>query len=107
MDFFEHQEQARRHTRLLVGYFAIAVAMIVASVYLICAFVFLRGRVAEAGDWTALWNPQLFLAVLTGTLAIVCFGSLYKINELRAGGGAVARMLGGRLVSPSTTDPDE
>src|SRR5205807_6305809 len=59
------------------------------------------------GDFAALWNPQLFLGVTTGTIAIVCFGSLYKIAELRSGGGAVARMLGGRLISPVTSDPDE
>src|SRR3954471_2182052 len=106
MDFFERQERARRHTRLLVAYFIVSVALIILSVYAVCAVLFFHGTIAN-GNLTALWNPQMFFAVTTGTLAIVCFGSLYKINELREGGGAVARMLGGRLVSPSPTDPDE
>src|SRR5258706_7679150 len=105
MDFFENQDKARRHTKLLVVYFVIAVALIIVAVYLVVALSFLRGRAER--DVTALWDPQLFAAVATGTIAVVCFGSLYKINELRQGGGSVARMLGGRLVSPATTDSDE
>lgn len=106
MDFFENQEKARRHTKRLIAYFLMAVALIVIAVYLVCALVFFRGRVA-GGDFGALWDPQVLLAVATGTVAVICFGSLYKINELREGGGAVAKMLGGRLISPATTDPDE
>ena len=106
MDFFENQDKARRHTKRLIAYFLMAVALIVVAVYLVCALIFFRGRVA-GGDFGALWDPQVFLAAATGTIAVICFGSLYKINELREGGGAVARMLGGRLMSPATTDPDE
>lgn len=105
MDFFEHQDKARRSTKRLVIYFIAAVVLIVVSVYLVCALIFLRGQVA--GDPAALWNSELFLAVTTGVIAVVCFGSLYKINQLREGGGAVARMLGGRLISPTPADLDE
>src|SRR5713101_5840413 len=106
MDFFENQEKARRHTKLLVAYFLMAVALIVLAAYLVCALIFFRGHLAS-GDFGALWNAEMFLAVAAGTIAVICFGSLYKINELREGGGAVAKMLGGRLISPATTDPDE
>ena len=106
MDFFENQDRARRHTKRLIAYFLIAVALIVIAVYLVCALIFFRGRVT-GGDFGALWDPQIFLAAATGTIAVICFGSLYKINELREGGGAVAKMLGGRLISPATTEPDE
>src|SRR5437660_6083599 len=106
MDFFENQDKARRHTKLLIGYFVLAVALIVVAIYVIFALIFFRGHVA-GGDFGALWDPEIFLGVATGTIAVICFGSLYKINELRQGGGAVARMLGGRLVSPATADPDE
>jgi Zn-dependent protease with chaperone function len=102
MDFFEHQDKARRHTKLLVFYFVSAVVAIIVCVYLLVVVGF-----AVEGSGGGALNPELFLGVATGVIAIVCFGSLYKISELRSGGGAVARMLGGRLVSPVTMDPDE
>src|SRR4051812_8638234 len=102
MDFFERQDKARRNTKMLVFYFVAAVAAIILSVYLVVILAFVAQGSGGGG-----WNPQLFFAVATGVIAIVCFGSLYKISELHSGGGAVARMLGGRLVSPVTSDPDE
>src|SRR5258707_6169025 len=107
MDFFENQERARRHTKVLVVYFALAVATLIITAYLAAAFILFHSRVEHGQGLIALWDPQIFLAVATGTIAIVSFGSLYKIMELRAGGGAGARMMGGRLVSPSPTDSDD
>src|SRR5260370_1325897 len=40
MDFFERQEIARRHTKLLVVYFVLAVIGIIAAVYLAVAIIF-------------------------------------------------------------------
>ena len=40
-------------------------------------------------------------------LAVIFIGSAYKTNELAGGGGSVATLMGGRLVNPNTTDPDE
>jgi Zn-dependent protease with chaperone function/uncharacterized tellurite resistance protein B-like protein len=54
-----------------------------------------------------LWNPQLFLVAAGGTLAVIGLGSGFKTLELAQGGSTVATMLGGRLVAPTTTDPDE
>jgi Zn-dependent protease with chaperone function len=54
-----------------------------------------------------LWNPQLFLIAAVGTLAVIGLGSGFKTLELAQGGSTVATMLGGRLVAPTTTDPDE
>ncbi len=54
-----------------------------------------------------LWNPQLFLVAAVGTLAVIAMGSGFKTLELAQGGSTVATMLGGRLVDPTTTDPDE
>ena len=42
-----------------------------------------------------------------GTLALIGGGSLYKIASLAGGGHTVAELLGGRPLSPQTTDPDE
>ena len=54
-----------------------------------------------------LWDPRLFLGVTVGVLAVIFIGSAYKTNELAGGGGSVATLMGGRLVNPNTTDPDE
>ncbi len=111
MDFFEHQDKARKNTRVLVVYFVIAVACIVASVYLASLLIFYGARSEQqAGAPTpefVLWEPMLLLYVALGTLGVVVIGSLYKTAALAKGGSAVAELLGGRRVDPNTTNPDE
>ena len=112
MDFFERQEQAHRNTKLLVVYFIAGVAMLTVTVYLAVLLIFtgVSSRHHHGyGDepQVGLWNPQLFLGAAAGTLAVIVLGSLFKTAELAQGGSAVATMLGGRLVNPHTTDPDE
>lgn len=108
MDFFNAQEKARRNTGRLILYFAAAVAGTITVIYLILAFAFVaRGKHTSLGDSPSLWNPQLFLWVAGGTSAAIFLGSLWKMAELRSGGGAVARSMGGRLLNHNTSDPDE
>ncbi|MBK9139111.1 MAG: M48 family metallopeptidase [Verrucomicrobia bacterium] len=106
MDFFAHQERARRKTKLLVFYFACAVLLITAGVYLGLAAV-LEWREQRWGELRWLWRPTLLLYSTLGTLGVIGFGALVKISELRAGGSVVAETLGGRLVPPNTPDPQE
>ncbi|HEX4343866.1 MAG TPA: M48 family metallopeptidase [Verrucomicrobiae bacterium] len=119
MDFFQQQENARRHTKWLVVYFIMAVAAMIATIYLVSIIIFngvnsshsSRHRY-EADDTPAqtqlqVWNPQLFLGVSFGVIAVITIGSLAKTAELSNGGSAVAAMFGGRLINPGTTDPDE
>jgi len=106
MDFFEHQERARRQTGRLVLLFIAAVVGIIALTYPVIAFtVAAISQEIPAGGF--IWRPDLFLAVTTGVLAVVALGSLYKLAQLRGGGRVVAESLGGRLVDSSTSDPDE
>src|SRR5262249_34104308 len=56
---------------------------------------------------SSLWNPELFGAVSAATAALITGGSLYKIASLSGGGHTGAELLGGRLLHPQTTDPDE
>jgi Zn-dependent protease with chaperone function len=112
MDFFERQDQARRNTKLLVVYFVLGVAMLTLAVYavLIGVFAGVGSRHHPAYGEEAqlvLWNPQLFLVATVGTLSVIVLGSGFKTLELAQGGSTVATMLGGRLVAPTTTDPDE
>jgi Zn-dependent protease with chaperone function len=114
MDFFQRQEIARRNTKLLEVYFVLAVIAIVLTVYLAIALIETTQNDAsgydsapETAGVAALWDPDLFLAVTLGTLAIICCGSLYKTAQLAGGGKSVAEMLGGRPIDAHTTDPRE
>ncbi|MDO8541506.1 MAG: M48 family metallopeptidase [Opitutaceae bacterium] len=111
MDFFEHQDRARKNTKVLVVYFAIAVACIIASVYVASLLIFYgTGSERQPGEplpELVLWDAQLFLYVVLGTLGVVIIGSLYKTAALSKGGSAVAEALGGRLISPNTSHPEE
>ena len=40
MDFFAHQEQARRHTSLLIIYFVLGLLGLIAAIYLTAFFLF-------------------------------------------------------------------
>ena len=105
MDFFEHQEQARRKTKRLVFYFALAVILIVVSVYLAVlaglAFVPSVESITKALDedgrftWHVLWQPKLFLWVASVTIVVILLTSLAKIHEL-AQGGRGRRLCGAR-----------
>ena len=115
MDFFDRQEKAQRNTKLLVIYFSAGVAMLILSIYLVVWFLFgslgtghqRRGYENDQPTSNTLWQPSLFFSVAAGTLAVVGLGSLFKTMELARGGSAVATMLGGRVVNPATSDPDE
>ena len=111
MDFFANQEKARKHTKVLVIYFVIAVLCIIASVYIASLLIFYGANTRQQPGVTppelVLWDPELFLYVALGTLGVVIIGSLYKTAALAKGGSAVAESLGGRLINPNTTHPDE
>ncbi|MCZ6696746.1 MAG: M48 family metallopeptidase [Acidobacteria bacterium] len=100
MDFFESQDAARRKTGRLVFLFALAVVSIIVSVYAVVSIAIIY-TTKEA----RLWHPELFLAVVVATVAVVTCGSLYKIAQLRGGGRVVAEALGGHLIPRDTTDP--
>src|SRR5690554_3186394 len=107
MDFFGAQERARRGTRWLMLWFALAVVGIVAVVYLALALV--TGMSAEAqGEPATLWRPVLLGWTLAGVGGVILAGTLYKLARLaRNGGATIALDLGGRPVSRSTTDVRE
>ena len=118
MDFFEAQERARKRTSRLVLLFALAVIGTILAGY-VSALLLLNGQdqfrsgrsrsyanysnqnLTASRSW---WNPQIFLWVTGGTGAVVGFASLYKWSQMRAGGSAVAEMVGGRAVALNTTD---
>ncbi|NER78209.1 MAG: M48 family metalloprotease [Leptolyngbya sp. SIO1D8] len=103
MNFFEHQEQARHNTTRLVALFFLAIAIMIGAFYLIPIMGIRSVSMGQIG-W---WHPTFFCLVTAVTLGIIGFGSLTKMSELRQGGAAVAKSLGGRQVIPQTRDPQE
>jgi len=115
MDFFAQQDLARRKTKWLVLYFALAVICLIVLFYFAALIIFsgVHGHQHRFQDYNdaptqfSLWNSQIFFGVTLGVLAVISIGSAYKTMALAEGGSAVAESLGGHLVSPGTADPDE
>jgi Zn-dependent protease with chaperone function len=101
MDFFGHQERAHAATRKLVALFVCAVLAIIGCIYAAATTVLV---VANHGSS---WQPAVLILVTLGTLLIVGGAMAFKTAQLRSGGGKVAELLGGRLIPPETTDPQE
>lgn len=110
MDFFEAQELARKRTRLMVVLFTMAVLSIAAALYGVVVYVTGAGFF-EAEDAVrqpiVLWQPDMFFGTLAAVVVLVTGCSLFKVAQLRSGGGYVARSMGGREVEQTTKDADE
>lgn len=102
MDFFEAQDQAKRNTGKLVFLYLLAVGGIVFSVYLAVMVLFYSQGMAGG-----IWNPTLLVVVSAVVCIVILTGTLFRIAQLRKGGAAVAEMLGGRKLEPSTTNSAE
>ena len=98
MDFFEHQEQAKRRTGVLVVLFVIAVVGTVLGTFAALAATVGGGKFA---------NPQLFALVTLGVLFVIGIGTAIKFAQMAGGGRAVAAAMGGTQIDPATRDPDE
>lgn len=105
MDFFEHQEQARRKSHVLVCYFILAVAGIILSIYAVV--VGARHFLGESSGPLLLWDPEMFAISALATAGVILAGTGYKTLQLSAGGSVVAKELGGRKLDPNTTDYHE
>ena len=113
MDFFAQQDHARRKTKKLFVYFALAVISMIVMIYGLAVFVTFYVGLKQSQHHYAqqatvtLWQPGLFAMVTLGTLAIIFCGSAWKTLALAAGGSAVAESLGGRLLDSNSKNPDE
>ena len=99
MDFFERQDEARRHTKLLVFYFAAAVLSLVIVINVAVSLIL--------GMLVVGPKAELLLWITLATLAVILAGSAFKTLQLASGGSVVAELLGGRLVDSNTSDTDE
>jgi len=99
VDFFERQDAARRHTKLLVVYFAAAVLSLIVVINV--AISLILGALVIGS------KAELLLWITLGTLAVIFTGSIFKTLQLASGGSVVAELLGGRLIDSNTSDTDE
>ena len=114
MNFYEAQDDARRRTKWLIGYFVMAVVGVVLAIYAILGLYYMSqtgvvidsagNRVVQSGSF---WDFERFLTVAVLTTGVILAGNIFKSFQLSGGGAVVARDMGGRQVDPNTTDLDE
>lgn len=115
MDFFGHQDQARKRTKLLIVLFVLALFTLIFLTNLMVAG-FLWGNpdiFPNIGD--NIHNPSLldifhymswksWFLITAGTCLFVGLAYLYKSIKLSGGGAIIAESLGGRPLRPDTED---
>ena len=94
MNFYEHQDRARKRTKIIVFLFIIAVLMIVAMV------VIPVGLISE-------WSPGAIVISAVFCLLIVGISTLVKLGQLNGGGHVVAEMLGGTQLQRTNNNSSE
>ncbi len=105
MNFFEHQETARRNSRRLVVLFALAVVAIVLAVNVAATVLFHTFAAPVGLRWQGGALPTGFYFTNTVVvLGLIFGGTLVEMNRLKAGGVAVAQMVAAREVDTSTRD---
>ncbi|MEK7415434.1 MAG: M48 family metallopeptidase [Planctomycetota bacterium] len=103
MDFFAHQEAARRDSRRLIWVMALAVLAVVLAVSFTALLCFNANNdlaIRELRGPILIWSSLL-------TLAVIVIGSLIAWFGIRGGGRSVAESLGGRELLHERADPDE
>ena len=105
MNFFEHQEVARRSTKRLVILFILAVIGVVIAVNLVGSFLYLSTTSHRGPFGAAASLPHGFFFTNTAiVLLLIGGGTWFELTRLAGGGEVVAQMAGGRVIDPGTSD---
>ena len=109
MNFFDHQDAARRATRRLVVLFLVSIVALVAVLYAPVGFLLANEAAQRRGPLPPLawWDPAAFLCVGGGACAVILLGAGVRRLQLTGGGKAVAESLGGTWVNPTGASPAE
>ena len=100
MNFYQRQHNAKKMTRALIGLFIFSLVVVIVTINAIVWGIF---QVRDDGAYTF-----DILALTTGaTFSVILFGTLSKAYQLRGGGSAVARTLGGRLLGYAAANRQE
>lgn len=124
MDFFSHQDQARKRSKQLVLLFAGAVICLIVLLNMLVSALLWVTDTQIVGTYTdvtelafdpstglpqqpglfAYMNVEQWLLISAGVIAVIVAASLVKWLMLRGGGRKVAESLGGRLLLPNSKD---
>ena len=111
MNFFEHQQRARRRTWLLAVLFTLAVvATVLLTNLVVLAVVAFYSSDIETTLSPLRWaraHPGAAAWTTAATLGFVIGASLLRMAAVRRGGGAVARALGGKYVDSAAGEGRE
>ncbi|WEX00525.1 M48 family metallopeptidase [Pseudomonas nitroreducens] len=109
MNFFEHQDRARKQTGRLVLLLSVAVVCLVTITSFALGWLWrhLGEPALHLTSRVSLPDPELYLSVAAVIVGVVVLGALYKQVQLSAGGKVVAESLGGRLLNLSAGNADE
>lgn len=120
MNFFKHQDNARKKTTVLVVLLLLAVAsLILVTVFGVAVlFYFFQTHstsvTAAQAYHTGFGQHLLYIAqseisgwIALGVVLVVIAGTGYKYLQLLGGGGQIAESLGGRLLQPDSQEPGE
>ncbi|NWB25463.1 M48 family metallopeptidase [Pseudomonas gingeri] len=107
MNFFEHQDRARRQTGRLVLLMALAVTCLVALTSLALTLIWHFYGEPSSRRGAPIFDTSLVGSVALVVIAVVLGGSLYKRVQLNGGGKVVAESLGGRLINLSPQNFEE
>src|SRR3546814_935668 len=106
MNFFERKQAVRAQSRRLIALFMRAVAGIVLVVDRALLVVLGVFNQQQTGFWETLASLRGMLGMTSVlVLAVIAVASLGRMLQLRGGGAAVARELGGTPVPGDTGDP--
>lgn len=116
MNFFEHQEKARKQSRWIIAAF-IGVTLLIILVIDALVLLLMGSQGMLLTDQSGvpsfnIFNPNVWLAnskmmIISSLIVggVISISSLGKIVSLRSGGGKVAQNLGGMIVTADTKDP--
>jgi len=113
VNFFDHQQLARRNTRVMVVLYMLAVLGVIVAVDAVLAGVYLWTQsdtmlAARRAPLTlSAVPPALFVWGALGTAGVIFAVSVFHTLRLGGGGAAVAQMVGARPVAPESHDPLE
>ena len=93
MDFFEHQEQARRKTGLLIFYFILALLGIIGATYTLVIGILIFTGENEGGNFI---RPGVLAATAGVTCLVVFLASTFKSLQLSGGGGVSRKTIAQR-----------
>jgi Zn-dependent protease with chaperone function len=107
LDFFDRQDASRRRTLALLFAVPATVVGVIGALYLATILINNCVQLYFEGGFYGLWEPWLLVQVAVCSVCVVVIGSMIRMYQLRAGGSAVAKLLGAVPLSTYRGSADE